>query len=163
MSEQTAPGAEGEKPVAGAGPHAPTVGAPSAAAPDVEAIVAELEAEVERRRAAGDYPTSLLEKLDAPFHPDEGLEPPEAHVVVESARPLRSTRPIVGGMAVFCKRVQRRLLSWYIAPIAQDQTSFNLAILRDLRAVEQRLARLEGPPATTPDEPGTETPRQGDA
>jgi hypothetical protein len=59
--------------------------------------------------------------------------------------------------------VQRRLLSWYIAPIAQDQTSFNLAILRELRAVEQRLARLEGPPATTPDEPGTETPRQGDA
>ena len=163
MSDQTAPGPEGEKRVAGAGSHAPTVGAPSAAAPDVEAIVAELEDEVARNRAAGAYPASLLEKLDIPFHADQGLEPPEAHAVVESARPLRSTRPIVGGVAVFCKRVQRRLLSWYIAPIAQDQTSFNLAILREMRAVEQRLARLEGLPAATPDEPGTETPRQGGA
>jgi len=153
MSDAAPPGAEGGS----------RLGTPRPGTPDVNAVVAELQNEVVRNRAAGVYPPSLLEKLDAPFHPDEGLEPPEAHVVVESARPLRSTRPIVGGVAVFCKRVQRRLLSWYIAPIAQDQTRFNLAILRELRAVEQRLARLERQPAATPDEPGTETPRQGDA
>jgi hypothetical protein len=157
MSDQTAPGTEGEKPVAGAGSHAPTVGAPSAAAPDVEAIVAELEAEVERRRAAGDYPASLVKGLRTAFHPDEGLEPPEASVLVESARPLRSRRPVVGGVIVLCERVIRRLLSWYVAPIARDQTRFNMAILRELRALEQRVARLEGSAPSGRDEGGSET------
>jgi hypothetical protein len=119
-------------------------------APDVEAIVAELQAEVERTRAAGTYPASLLERLHTEFHPDEGLEPPEVRVLVESARPLRSTRPVVGGAIVFGKRVVRRLLAWYVAPIAQDQTRFNLAILRELRALEQRVARLEGSPPPEP-------------
>lgn len=111
--------------------------------PDVEAIVAELEAEVMRKRAAGAYPADLLERLHAEFHPDEGLEPPEVRVLIESARPLRSTRPVVGGAIVFGKRVMRRLLAWYVAPIAQDQTRFNLSILRELRALKQRVARLE--------------------
>jgi hypothetical protein len=151
MSGAAPPGSEG----------ASRPGANLAPAPDVQAVVAELQDEVARNRTAGAYPASLIEKLDSPFHPDEGLEPPEAHVVVESARPLRSTRPVVGAVTVFCKRVQRRLLSWYVAPIAQDQNRFNLAILRELRAIEQRVARLEGSPAAPPDEPDTESPRQG--
>ncbi len=101
----------------------PAVDAGEPAGTDLDAVVAALTGEVARNRAAGTYPPSLLEKLGTPFHPDEGLEPPEAHVVVESARPLRSPRPVVGGVTVFFKRVQRRLLSWYVAPIAQDQNS----------------------------------------
>ncbi|MGP8161160.1 MAG: hypothetical protein ACLQGJ_08055 [Candidatus Dormibacteria bacterium] len=121
--------------------------------PDVEAIVAEIQAEVEAKRAAGAYPTALLERLHTEFHPDEGLEPPEVLVLVQSARPLRSTRPVVGGVIVFGKRVVRRLLAWYVAPIAQDQTRFNLAILRELRALEERVARLEERAASSPEEP----------
>jgi len=128
--------------------------------PDVEGIVAELRAEVERKRAAGDYPAALLERLHTEFHPDEGLEPPEVRVLVESARPLRSTRPVVGGAIVFGKRVVRRLLAWYVAPIAQDQTRFNLAILRELRALERRVARLEEPSPPTQDEDEAETGTQ---
>jgi hypothetical protein len=115
--------------------------------PDVEAVVATLQAEVEAKRAAGAYPADLLERLRTEFHPDEGLEPPEVWVLVESARPLRSDRPVVGGAIVFGKRVVRRLLAWYVAPIARDQTRFNLAILRQVRALEERVARLEGTPA----------------
>jgi hypothetical protein len=122
---------------------APSVESAPTPAPDVEAIVAELQADVVRKRAAGAYPADLLERLHTEFHPDEGLEPPEVRVLVESARPLQSTRPVVGGAIVFGKRVVRRLLAWYVAPIAQDQTRFNVAILRELRALEQRVARLE--------------------
>jgi hypothetical protein len=113
-------------------------------APDVEAIVAELEREVERKRSAGAYPAALLERLHTAFHADEGLEPPEVSVLVESARPIRSTHPVVGPAIVFGKRVARRLLAWYVAPIAKDQTRFNLAILRELRALERRVKQLEG-------------------
>jgi len=157
MSDQAVPGTEGGTPGAGAGPSAPGVETSSAAAADVEAIVAELEAEVERRRATGAYPASLVEGLATAFHPDEGLEPPEASALVESARPLRSRRPVVGGVTVLGKRVLRRLLSWYVAPIARDQTRFNLAILRELRALEQRVARLEGSARSGRDEGGSET------
>jgi len=59
----------------------------------------------------------------------------------------------VGGVIVFGKRVVRRLLAWYVAAIAQDQTRFNLAILRELRALEQRVARLEERAASSPEEP----------
>ena len=115
MSEQALPRTDG----------APPTGDTEPPPPDVAAIVGELQAEVLRKRAAGAYPTDLLERLHTEFHPDEGLEPPEVRVLVESAR------------------VVRRLLAWYVAPIAQDQTRFNLAILRELRALEERVARLE--------------------
>lgn len=113
--------------------------------PDVASIVAEIQAEVERKRAAGVYPAALLERLGTEFHPDEGLEPPETAVLIESARPIRSTQPLVGGAVVFTKRALRRLISWYVAPIARDQTRYNLAILRELRSLERRVARLEEP------------------
>ena|SRR5487761_190885 len=123
---------------------------------DVEAIVAELRAEVERKRTAGEYPTALLERLHTQFHPDEGMEPPEVSVLVESARPLRSTRRLVGPAIVFGKRAVRRLLAWYVAPIARDQTRFNLAILRELRGLERRLEALERSPTLRPDQPEPE-------
>jgi hypothetical protein len=119
----------------------------------VEAIVAELRADVQRKRAAGAYPADLLERLRTEFHPDEGLEPPEVSVLIQSSRWLRSDRPVVGGTIVFGKRVIRRLLAWYVAPIAVDQTRFNLAILRELRDLEERVARFEGLAASTPDRP----------
>jgi hypothetical protein len=110
---------------------------------DVAALVAEVEAEVARRRAAGDYPEELLLRLRAGFAVEEESEPPEALAIVESSRPLRSTRPVVGPAVVFGKRVLRRLLSWYVHPAVHDQNRFNLALLHDLRALEARLERLE--------------------
>ena len=117
-------------------------------------MVGEVTEEVERGRREGSYPAPLLAALEVPFHPDEGLEPPEASAVVQSARPLRSTRPVVGELTVFGKRVVRRLLSWYVAPIARDQTRFNLAILRELRALEERVTRIEGSSAPSAPEQG---------
>jgi hypothetical protein len=151
MSDQAAAGADQE----------PALEGPSPPAPDLEGIVTELSIEVERRRAAGAYPASLTERLGAPFHPDEGLEPPEASVLVASARPLRSRRPVIGGVSVFAKRVTRRLLSWYVAPIARDQTRFNLAILRELRTLEDRVARLEGRPPHGEEEAAGPEPGKG--
>jgi hypothetical protein len=124
--------------------------------PDIDAVVADLQREVERRRAARDYPPSLLAALDRDFPPRDAGEPPEASVTVESARPLRSNVPVLGGVVVFGKKVVRRLLAWYVAPIAADQTRFNLAILRELRGLERRLARVETPWARAPGEPGTD-------
>jgi hypothetical protein len=147
MSDQAAAGPDPEGAAAGQ----------SLPASDLQGIVAEVRAEVEGRRRAGAYPASLLDRLDAPFHADEGLEAPEASALVESARPLRSGRPVVGGVTVLAKRVTRRLLSWYVAPIARDQTRFNLAVLRELRSLERRVARLEASSPARPDAEGPES------
>jgi hypothetical protein len=112
---------------------------------DAAAIVAEIEAEVARRRAAGDYPLELIERLRTDFRVTPNDEPPEALAVVESSRALRSERLVVGPAVVFGKRVMRRLLAWYVSPIAEDQTRFNLSLLREVRAIERRLARVETP------------------
>lgn len=112
---------------------------------DAAAIVAEIEAAVARRHAAGDYPEELIARLrsDLRVVPDD--EPPEALALIDSSRPLRSERPGVGGAVVFAKRAMRRLLAWYVNPIAEDQTRFNLSLLRDVRSIERRLARVETP------------------
>ena len=110
---------------------------------DVAALVAEVEAEVARRKAAGEYPEELLLRLRAEFAVEDETEPPEALAIVESSRPLRSDRPVVGAAVVFGKRALRRMLSWYVHPAVHDQTRFNLAILRELRSLEARLETLE--------------------
>jgi hypothetical protein len=110
---------------------------------DLQVLVTEIEAEVRRRRDAGDYPEALLEALHAEFRAEVDGEPPEASAVITAARPLRGSRPLIGPATVFAKRLVRRLLAWYVGAIAADQTRFNLAVLRELRALEERVRELE--------------------
>jgi hypothetical protein len=128
---------------------------------DVTALVAEVEAEVARRRAAGEYPEELLRRLRAEFAVEEESEPPEALAIVESSRPLRSNRPVVGPAVVLGKRVARRLMSWYVHPAVHDQNRFNLALLRELRSLEARLERLERL-AGVPEQAPVTRPADGD-
>jgi hypothetical protein len=117
--------------------------ASTSADPDVRAIVADVREEVRRSREAGEYPAALLDRLRTELRMDAGGEPPEVLARIESARPLRSQVPGIGPVIVFSRRVLRRLLAWYVAPIARDQTRFNEAILHELRELGQRVARLE--------------------
>lgn len=43
-------------------------------------------------------------------------------------RPIYSRRGLAGGVIIFCKRVIRKLLKWYIEPICFQQTEFNNAV-----------------------------------
>jgi len=110
---------------------------------DVRALVAEIEAEVARRRAAGEYPEELLARLRAEFRvvSDEQSLDEMAHI--ETVRPLESLRPGLGSAVVLVKRVLRRLMAWYVRPLAEDQSRFNYALLRRMVALDARLARVE--------------------
>lgn len=125
--------------------------------PDARALSTEIEAVVAGKQASGGYPRSSLRELRARFATGDADVPPEVLGVVESARPLRSGRAGIGPAIVFAKRVVRRLLSWYVAPIAQDQTRFNLAITGELRRIERRLSRIETPWIPTGAGPEVET------
>jgi hypothetical protein len=48
-----------------------------------------------------------------------------------------------GGLGTPVKAVLRRLMRWYVEPVAYDQRSFNAAALRLIDDLEERVARLE--------------------
>jgi hypothetical protein len=123
---------------------------------DVAAIVSEIQAEVSRKRAAGEYPAGLLSRLQAEFRVGGEEEPPEALALIQPSRPLRSDQAAIGPAIVFAKRLIRRLIAWYVQPVADDQTRFNTAVVRELRRVERRLQRVETPwsGAVVPPGPG---------
>jgi hypothetical protein len=110
---------------------------------DVDAVVAGIKARVAERRARGDYPDEVLTAASDPFDIAATADPPEMLELIQSSRPLRSTKPVIGPLVVLAKKVIRRLLSWYVHPIAQDQTRFNDAITRELRALQRRVEELE--------------------
>jgi hypothetical protein len=110
---------------------------------DSAALVAEIQAEVTGKRARGEYPQELLDRLDTEFHPTDMSLPPEALAPIQSVRPIVSKRPVIGPIVTFCKKVMRRCLFWYVHPITVDQTRFNIAASRELRSMERRIAELE--------------------
>jgi hypothetical protein len=125
---------------------------------DVSALVAEIERDVARRRAAGEYPDALLRRIHYEINPADD-DPPELLAAVGTPRAIASARPVLGPAIVFLKRALRRSLSWYVQPIANDQTRFNVAVLRELRAMQRRLDRVRarwGPPQSQPFSPRSE-------
>jgi hypothetical protein len=118
---------------------------------DAAAVVAEIKADVARRRTAGEYPAELLARLEADFAALDAEAPLEEAAHLETVRPLLSTRPIAGGAAVFAKRLVRRSVAWYVRPVVEDQSRFNFAVVRRLYDLEARVRRLEEQLAEKPD------------
>ncbi|HET9050058.1 MAG TPA: hypothetical protein VFO60_00045 [Candidatus Dormibacteraeota bacterium] len=131
---------------------------------DPQAVVAEIRAEVARRRAAGDYPADLLRRLEAELMPADTAPPLEALAHLETVRPLSSTRAVAGRAAVVAKRAVRRAMAWYVRPITEDQTRFNFAAVRRIHDLEERVAALEaaGTQDAAPTDPPQPAPRRRD-
>jgi hypothetical protein len=56
--------------------------------------------------------------------------------------PSGSARPVVGPAILFAKRLVRRGLRWYLAPVVEEQSRFNhsvLDLLESLRLQQERL------------------------
>ena len=62
---------------------------------------------------------------------------------VSADRPLRLRPGFRGGLGTPVKAVLRKLMRWYVEPLAYDQRSFNAAALRLVDDLEQRVGHLE--------------------
>ena len=111
-------------------------GFPSTADVDVEALFAALKEEI-RRSGADPGATGEPDDRRAARAEAERLWP------VSADRPLRLRPGFRGGLGTPAKAVLRRLMRWYVEPLAYDQRSFNAAALRLVDDLEQRVARLE--------------------
>jgi hypothetical protein len=117
---------------------------------DLDQVMAEIQEEVRRRRAAGDLPPSLERELDLVFDRHvpagaldgdfgEALKAADRAAYVNVAVPTASEKPGVGEV----KRVLRKAMAWYLNYLAQQVTSFGTATVRALRALGDRVTVLE--------------------
>ncbi len=113
-------------------------------------VMGEIDDEVRRRRAAGDFPPSFERRLDLLFsrftpvganegHFAETLKLADRSAYVDIEVPVRSDMPGVG----LVKRILRKLMAWYLNYVVQQITHFTSATMRVLHMVDERLDTLE--------------------
>ncbi len=105
---------KGELPLGRSG-HGSADAAPAGALPDAETAASPVFTDEHR----GGIRRKLNERMLAM----------DATRVNLACRELHSARRVIGRTIVFCKRVIRKLLKWYVEPIALQQTDFNNAVL----------------------------------
>jgi hypothetical protein len=104
---------------------------------DVEALFERLKDEVRRSGSdPGAAPGSADERRAARADA-ERLWP------VSADRSLRLRPGVRGGLATPVKAVLRKLMRWYVEPLAYDQRSFNSAALRLIDDLQQQVDRLQ--------------------
>jgi hypothetical protein len=104
---------------------------------DVEQLFQQLKEEVRRSGSdPGAAPGSEDERRAARAEA-ERLWP------VSADRSLRLRPGVRGGLATPLKAVLRKLMRWYVEPVAYDQRSFNAAALRLVDDLQQQVDRLE--------------------
>jgi hypothetical protein len=104
--------------------------------PDLAALFEQLKQEVRRSGAApgeaGGSDDRHVARAEA-----ERLWP------VSADRNLRLRPGVRGGVGTPLKSVLRKLMRWYVEPLAYDQRSFNAAVLRLVDDLDTRIAQLE--------------------
>jgi hypothetical protein len=73
---------------------------------------------------------------------------------VSADRSLRLRPGVRGGIGIPVKAVLRKLMRWYVEPVAYDQRSFNAAVLRLIDDLQEQVDRLERELAAARGEPG---------
>jgi hypothetical protein len=121
-----------------------TAGISAPEGPDVAALVAALREEI--RRSGADPGAAPGDSGDRRAARDEA----ERLWPVSADRSLRLRPGVRGGVGTPVKAVLRKLMRWYVEPLAYDQRSFNAAVLRLLDDQEERIAQLEKERGQTP-------------
>ena len=111
-------------------------GDPGSDGVDVAALFAALREEVRRSGAdpgGGGHPADRRATRDEA----ERLWP------VSADRNLRLRPGVRGGVGTPAKAVLRKLMRWYVEPLAYDQRSFNAAVLRLLDDLQEQVTALQ--------------------
>jgi hypothetical protein len=113
---------------------------------DVDALFAALREEV--RRSGADPGGGGGDPADRHAARDEA----ERLWPVSADRSLRLRPGVRGGIGTPVKAMLRKLMRWYVEPLAYDQRSFNAATLRLIDDLQEQVDRLQGEVAALRDE-----------
>ncbi|WP_394884859.1 methyltransferase domain-containing protein [Clostridium butyricum] len=75
------------------------------------------------------------------------LEDVNRYYYIDSYRPIKSHRKIIGKVIILYKKITRKLLKWYINPIVKDQNlynSYNTKVLNATKCTIENLKRKTG-------------------
>ena len=116
-----------------------SAGVSPTASVDVEALYERLKDEVRRSGSdpGGGTPGGENERRAA-------REEAERLWPVSADRSLRLRPGVRGGIGTPVKAVLRKLMRWYVEPLAYDQRSYNAALLRLVDDLQAQVDRLEG-------------------
>ena len=103
---------------------------------DVAALFEALREEVRR---SGADPAGAADPADRRAAREEA----ERLWPVSAERPLRLRPGVRGGIGTPVKAVLRKLMRWYVEPLAYDQRSFNAAALRLIDDLQEQVDRLQ--------------------
>src|SRR5437899_4339855 len=103
---------------------------------DLDALFRQLRHEVRRSGSDPGAPGSADERRAARAEA-ERLWP------VSADRSLRLRPGMRGGLGTPVKAILRKLMRWYVEPLAYDQRSFNAAALRLVDDLQEQVDRLE--------------------
>ena len=110
----------------------------SAGAPvDVEELFQQLREEVRRSGSDPGAASGSEEERRAARAEAERLWP------VSADRSLRLRPGVRGGIGTPVKAALRKLMRWYVEPLAYDQRSFNAATLRLIDDIQEQVDRLQ--------------------
>jgi hypothetical protein len=104
---------------------------------DVEELFRQIKEEV--RRCGGDPGASPGDEDERRVARAEA----ERLWPVSADRSLRLRPGVRGGLGTPVKAVLRKLMRWYVEPLAYDQRSFNAAALRLVDDLQEQIDRLE--------------------
>jgi hypothetical protein len=104
---------------------------------DVEALFQRLREEVRRSGSDPGAASGTEEERRAARAEAERLWP------VSADRSLRLRPGVRGGVGTPVKAVLRKLMRWYVEPVAYDQRSFNAATLRLIDDLQQQVDSLQ--------------------
>jgi len=104
---------------------------------DVAALYERLKDEV--RRSGADPGATMGGQSDRRALRDEA----ERLWPVSADRSLRLRPGVRGGLGTPVKAVLRKLMRWYVEPVAYDQRSFNAVLLRLVDDLQDQVSRLE--------------------
>ena len=113
-----------------------SVGVDASGEVDVAALFEALREEVRRSGADPSGPADPADRHAA-------REEAERLWPVSAERPLRLRAGVRGGLGHPAKAVLRKLMRWYVEPLAYDQRSFNAAALRLIDDLQEQVDRLE--------------------
>ena len=107
-------------------------------APTVVDVAALFEALREEVRRSGADPAGSAD----PAYRRAAREEAERLWPVSAERPLRLRPGVRGGIGTPLKAVLRRMMRWYVEPLAYDQRSFNATALRLIDDLQEQVDRL---------------------
>lgn len=117
---------------------------------DVTALMAEVRAEVERKRALGMYPPEVLDDMDQSQdfgHSSDairaGLSGLRRTYPFSMEAPITASRPALAPVIASTKRAIKRGIGWYIASIVDQLNNFASQVVRLLDQVADQSSRIE--------------------